>query len=139
MKARLVKRNESLELLLCTGDVQYVSNAEANRFLLNCDDPAYYEGEGKWDDDIVPMGSYHGDTIAVVLDSGILQIEDQEAFRTIMSMQDQLLTVPQYAELHGKKTGIIRRFCLEGRIQGAIQRGTRWLIPESSPYPTSEK
>ena len=139
MKARLTKHNDSLELLLCTGDVRYVSTSEANDFLLHYDDPVYYEGDGKWDDDLVPMESYRGDTVAVVLDSGVLQIEDPEAFRTIIGKQDRLLTVPQYAELHGKKTGIVRRFCLEGRIQGAIQRGTRWLIPESSPYPTSEK
>ena len=64
---------------------------------------------------------------------------DAGPFREIISYEGaKLLTVPEYAALHEKKTAIVRRCCLEGRISGAMQKGNRWLIPEDAPYPVEE-
>lgn len=85
------------------------------------------------------METYGGSTVASVGDDGILNVIDAETFRNILSYEGaKLLTVPEYAALHGKKTAIVRRFCLQGRLEGAIQKGSRWLIPEYAPYPTFE-
>lgn len=135
MKARLLIFQNSLQLLFCTGRIEIISPADARDFLLNFNDPKYYNYFGIWDYE-VSMESYRGNTIAFVDDEYTLHVLDAEAFRSILSKKEaQLLTVPEYAALHGKQSAIVRRFCLEGRIHGAIQKGTRWLIPEDSPYP----
>lgn len=138
MKARLLQKNGKIELLLCTGIVKNTSQAEAKEFILHFDDPEIYSGPGDWDYDGISMEDYSGDTIVSIDDNGSMTVIDGETFRNILSYEPaNLLTVPEYAALHGKKTAIVRRFCLDGRIEGAIQKGTRWLIPADSPYPCS--
>ena len=136
MKARLLVSQDTLYLLLCTGQIDIISPFIAREFILRFDDPQHYYGPGAWDFENLTMESYQGHTIAFVDDEYILHVVDSEKFRDILTQKEpKLLTVPEYAALHGKKTAIIRRFCLDGRIRGAIQKGTRWLIPEDSPYP----
>lgn len=140
MKARLLQNNGSMQLLLCTGIIKMISLSEAKEFLLSFDDPAHYDGPDTWDYDGVTMEGYTGDTIALVEDTGILSVIDGETFRSIVSYQGpKLLTAPEYGKLHGKKAAIVRRFCLQGRIKGAIQKGGYWLIPEDAPYPVFEE
>lgn len=140
MKARLVERDGSLELLLCTGVIKLLNAVEAREFLLHYDDSSHYAGDTSWDDEVLSMSCYSGETIAIVSEDGILEIHNPDLYRTILFPKEVvLLTIPEYAEKHGKKTAIIRRFCLAGRIEGAIQKGSRWLIPENAPYPTDER
>ena len=139
MKARLLQNNGSLQLLLCTGVIKIITHSEAKEFILSFNDPVYYEGPGIWDYDGISMETYGGDTVVSVNDEGVLLVYDAGTFRDILSYEGaRLLTVPEYAALHGRKTAIVRRHCKDGLIQGAIQKGTRWLIPEDAPYPTFE-
>lgn len=140
MKARLVYYQDSLQLLLCTGKINTVSEASACEFLLHFDNPAYYSGPGKWDYESITMANYGDSTVAFVDDNGTLCIESSEAFRKIMDSKDtNFITVAQYAEKHGKQVAIVRRLCQNGRIEGVIQKGKTWLIPETSPYPPDER
>lgn len=139
MKARLLQSNGSLQLLICTGVIKIVSLSEAKEFLLSFFSPSHYEGPGTWDYEDVSLETYAGDTIAQVEDNGTMSVIDGETFRSIVSYEGpKLLTAPEYGKLHGKKSAIVRRFCLQGRIPGAIQKGGYWLIPEDAPYPTAE-
>lgn len=139
MKARLLQNDGCMELLLCTGVIKMVSISEAKDFILNFDDPSHYDGPGLWDYEGVSIESYSGNTIATVAADGSLCVIDGETFRQILSYEGpKLLTAPEYAKLHGKKSAIVRRFCLQGRIKGAVQKGGYWLIPEDAPYPTTE-
>ena len=136
MKARLLQNNGLLNLLLCTGDVKNISFLDAKEFILTFDDQTHYAGPGIWDYEELSMEDFSGETIAVVDDEGVLKIHNAALFRSIVAYEPaKLLTVPEYAELHNKKTAIVRRFCLDGRIRGAMQKGTRWLIPADAPYP----
>lgn len=49
------------------------------------------------------------------------------------------ITLDEYAELVGRGRNIVGRMCRNGRIPGARQQGSRWLIPEDAPYPASLK
>lgn len=139
MKARLLNVSGELQLLLCTGRVVVLSDESAKEFLLNFDDPSYYSGGGKWDYGF-PMEEYEGDEIAFVDDEWLLCIRDAKSYRTYVTPKSiKYLTVPEYAAMHGKQPGIIRRFCIQNRLVGAIQKGTKWLIPEDSPYPADER
>ncbi len=139
MKARLIEYNGTLQLLLCTGIVRTLDLPAAKEFIFHYDNPHYYAGPGVWDYEGISMENYNGETIAFVGDTGILHIVNPKQFRNILLFEPaKLLTVPEFAQLHGKKPSIVRRYCLEGRIKGAIQKGTRWLIPADCPYPTEE-
>lgn len=140
MKARLLKYDNKLELLTCTGDIAFVSNSQARQFLLNFDNPDYCAGNGTWDYPEVTMENYHGETIAYVSDNGELCVSDPTWFRTLVnSSVAVMVTVPQYAKLHNVTDSLIRRLCRTGRIPGAVQKGSAWLVPEDAPYPADER
>ena len=140
MKARLLYNQETMQLLSCNGKIKTVSDDEARSFLLNFDSPEYYAGDSKWDYENLTIESYRGTTIAFVDESLVLHIEDADQFRKLLTYTEpDYLTVPEYAALHGKQTAIIRRFCIQGRLEGAIQKGSKWLIPSVCPYPVLEK
>ena len=139
MKARLVQYRELTQLLLCTGRIIDCTFADACEFLLNFDNNKYYKGNGTWDYDVA-MEKYNGDTIATVSDDGILHIENAELYRNMFANKEiHFLTAAEFAELHSKGTAIVRRMCTQGRIPGAILKGSRWLIPEGTPYPADER
>ena len=65
-----------------------------------------------------------------------LVIKNSELFRhLIIGKPITYLTINEYAEKHDKARGIIARYCRQGRFEGAINKGTVWLIPEDAPYP----
>ncbi|MBQ6818704.1 MAG: hypothetical protein IJP35_03760 [Clostridia bacterium] len=141
MRARLVFTLDEYRLLLFTGDIHTVSPMEACKFILNYDDRNYYVGLGCWDYEDSTLESYPGETIAFVDDKGKLHIVNSQLFRNLFSayVTDRLLTVGEYAELHGKGISIVRRLCDEGRLMGAFYKGRQWLIPESTPYPSDAR
>ena len=139
MKARLIISSEVIQLLLHTGKIYTLSKEEAREFLLNFKNPKYYSFKGVWDYEL-SMADYSGTTIAFVNNNDLLCIENEGLFRDIFTNSEiNLLTVPEYATLHGKKPAIVRRMCGENRIAGVIQKANTWLIPEDSPYPADER
>ncbi len=140
MKARLIKYDSIIQLLLCTGKIKTLSNVEAYNFLLTFDSPNHYEGDSKWDYEGLTMEKYHGETIAYVNDDNILNVVNAKLFKNIFENKEaNFVTVKEYANIHGKQPAIVRRFCQAGRIVGAIQKGKTWLIPENAPYPLDER
>ncbi len=49
-----------------------------------------------------------------------------------------LLSVSEYAKLHGKDPGNIRRFLASGRIEGE-KVGNQWVLPENAAYPDDRR
>ena len=48
------------------------------------------------------------------------------------------LSVSEYAKLHGKDPGNIRRLLSAGRLQGQ-KVGKQWIIPCDAPYPEDKR
>ena len=48
-------------------------------------------------------------------------------------MSDRLISVSEYAKLHGVKERAVRSAA--GRIPGAYRVGRAWVIPKDAPYP----
>lgn len=48
------------------------------------------------------------------------------------------LSVSEYAKLHGKDSGNIRRHLASGRIKG-LKVGNQWIIEENTPYPDDKR
>ena len=137
MKARLLLFHEALYLLKRSGEINRVTEGVAREFLLNYVDEKYYG-----DADMLPytVSDDDGTIIAEVDDSGRLIIEDHAKFKEIIiNGETEYLSVREFAQLHGKGEVIVRRMCQQGRIPGVILKGTVYLIPSTSPYPTDKR
>jgi len=49
-----------------------------------------------------------------------------------------LISVTQYAQLHGQDTGRVRRLIAQGRIP-AQKIGSQWAIEECTPWPLDQR
>ena len=49
------------------------------------------------------------------------------------------ITTDEFAKKHNRKKAIVLRLCREGRIEGAVQANSVWLIPEDAPYPADAR
>ena len=140
MKSRLVEYKGALSLLLQNGKILLVNSAEARNYLIDFNNPDYSDVPNKLSPEELAMESYPGDTVAYVCDKGILHVMHAEKHKKLLLDNEcRYLTVPEFAELHGRQIAIVRRMCQNGRIEGAIQKGKAWLIPATSPYPTNIK
>ena len=50
----------------------------------------------------------------------------------------EYLSVTEYAGLHGKDTGNIRRLLASGRLKGQ-KVGNQWIIAKDAPYPKDNR
>lgn len=140
MKARMIFFDEQLQLLLCNGKVRILTLVEARDFLLSFSDPSHYAGDGTWNNGVVTMENYGGETIAIVDDSCNLIVSHGDWFKKIVETDGvSYISAKEFAEKHGKQAAIVRRLCMNGRIPGAFQKGRTWLIPEGTPYPTDAR
>ena len=51
----------------------------------------------------------------------------------------ELMTVTQYAEMHGLSERTVRNWCSAGKMQGAFLAGKTWNIPADAPLPRKGK
>jgi fido (protein-threonine AMPylation protein) len=51
----------------------------------------------------------------------------------------ELMTVIQYAEMHGLSERTVRNWCNAGKMQGAFLAGKTWTIPADAPLPRKGK
>lgn len=49
-------------------------------------------------------------------------------------MQDNLLTLPEYAAKVGRNPANVRQKILRGHLPGAVKMGRDWFIPADAPY-----
>lgn len=49
------------------------------------------------------------------------------------------LTIKEISEKWGVGTRIVTLYCNEGRIEGAVKKGSMWLIPKDAPKPPDKR
>ncbi len=76
-----------------------------------------------------------GNIVAYVNDNDEFVFTSPHAFSALFSTNTEYITVVEYAARYGKQRSIITRFCREGRIPGAYQKGHCWFVPADAPYP----
>lgn len=137
MKARIIETDNVIKLLLVNGVIKNISFSELVEFLKTYHVNFHYAGDKTWDEQYeISMDEFTGNTLAIVTNEGDLLIRDPNLITRLMDFkQINYITVDEYAAKHNKKNAIIRRFCTNGRIKGAVQKGSRWLIPEDAEYP----
>lgn len=135
MLARLVKSGEEIILIYEGGDVFSMNDQKVRDFFLGAD-LLTKENAGKHPN--IKLLNNESDSfslLAFVDENYRLVITDMPYFRSVMSKPVEYLTAEEYAELHGKKRGIVMKLCRDRRLAGAVKKGEVWLIPSNCPYP----
>jgi len=140
MKARLVKRNDMLQLLQRNGKVKTVVLSEVRDFIKNCKNRNLLEGPDIWLTMPVSMDQYEGETLLYVTDKEEVIFESIEFLAELLnSEKSKYITIAEYAEKHGRSFGAVSKMCRNKRIPGLIKKGRNWLIPEDAPYPSDAR
>ena len=133
MKTTLYKISETYYLQKQNGELMRIARNSARHFLTNFSDAEYCESS-----DLAPavMKDYDGDIIAELVEGNYLLVKNARLFRELIENSEvTFVSVKQYAQLHGKGAAMIRRYCQNNKIEGAISTPGGYLIPEDAPYP----
>lgn len=133
MKYKLFKCDNELHLILSTGEIKIISYEEVGAYVLNFDSfessgPASTLAEQMFD-------RYRGEPLLALDDSSHLIVYNANFLREIFFDENAYLKIQAYADMIGKSRIRVLQLCKEGRIPGAIQRGTKWYIPKDAQYP----
>lgn len=131
---RIVKSNKEKLLLCPNGSIAKVDSKILTRLLTDFTNPKSFKGDyGVWNSINADIDKYPGETLAFV-ERGRLIVLDNKLFADINS-ETEYISVSEYAEIHGKSRPMIKKLCLDGRIEGAKKHSTGWLIPKNARYP----
>ena len=137
MKARLIKQKRKLLLLLENGSTALASEEVLKQlFVSHKNLSAVRAKNGGWDGDYLKMEDVPGKTIAWVNDDNILCLKENPFMFMIQSVvDDEYITLHEYAVLHQKNDNRIKQLCRDGRIPGAQKKAGKWFVPKHAPYP----
>ena len=145
MKARLIKDAKQRYMLLCNDGT--IAAAE---------DPVLYDlltgfrrnngcfagTSGRWDLEYPDMSVYPGETIAFIADNDSLVLYHFDPFSSLLSSDSTMLgyiSTQEFAERNNKSVEIVKVYCRNNRIPGAVKMGGTWLIPKNAEYPVEEQ
>lgn len=137
MKLRLVKLKGKLLLYCMNGSITVASREVLVKLLTHFDAPSTFRGQdGIWNATTQDIEAASGQTMAYVNDEKNLVICNAKVFQDIIAEEEtKYLSANEYAKKYDKSCAIIKRYCLEGRFDGAYKSSMGWLIPENAPYP----
>jgi len=134
MKLRVIEDRKRRLILCPNGSIMKADKDALAKLLTGFRKPTSFKGdEGYWNGEITDMEDVYGVTLAYVDEMSRLVILSDKLFEPEKTVV--YVTVTEYAELHGRGIGIVKRLCLDGRIEGAIKKSNGWLIPKDTPYP----
>ena len=149
MKGRLIKDTQGDIFLLCNDGAMVSATKEVLYSLLfdfSTLEKSYWASVDTWKTASIPdMSLYPGETLAFVTEQNQLIIMDSSAFSILVDTSlvtpvHEYISLLEYAKKYDKSKEIIKVYCRNGRISGAIKVGKNWMIPKDAPYPVpSEK
>lgn len=137
MKARLIKQKGKLLLLLENGTTALASEEVLKQLFVSHKNLSVIRGKyGGWDSDYLKIEDVPGHTIAWVDDDNVLCLKENPFMFIIQSVVDEeYITLHEYAILHQKNDNRIKTLCRDNRISGAQKKAGKWFIPKNAPYP----
>ncbi len=137
MKARLIRKKGKLYLLLPDGTTANATEGILKQLFVSFANVDTIKGkDGRWDNENLKMEDVKGKELAWVDDNNILCIKENPFTSFIQTIvDDEYITLHEYAEMHGKNDNRIKALCREGRISGAQKKAGKWFIPKHAPYP----
>ncbi len=137
MKARLIKSYNKIQLLCADGTIINAKDDTLRRLFVGFSAAHLFHGkDGRWDEECNNMEDYRGKSMAWVDDDGLLVIKDNPFISLVEAVvDDDYITIQEYAKEQSRHEARIKRLCQEGRIPGAVKKGSRWFVPRNAPYP----
>ena len=129
MEYKLFKDDSEYQLMLPTGGIQILTIEKVREFIL---DFKTFEIE---QNNNLCFGESKGELLASLNDKKELTLYSATFLNDIFFDESAYVSVQEYAEIHGKKRAIVSRLCNDGRIPGAVRKGTKWYIPKNATYP----
>ena len=134
LNLRVIKSKKNILLLCPNGSIAKVDSNILARLLTDFINPNSFKGKyGTWNSLFADMEKYPGETLAFV-ERERLVIKDNKLFASLKT-ETEYISVSEYAEMHGKSRPMVKKLCLDGRIEGIKKHSTGWLIPKNAPYP----
>lgn len=135
MLAKIFLIKNEYHLCLCNSKPKKLALPELRDFLETFNDKNHYPTDDG-DNEYGVLSPANGELLAEVSDGYKLTVISPKLLSAVFRAKEiRYLTVDEYAELVGRGRNIVARMCRNGRIPGARQQGSRWLIPEDAPYP----
>lgn len=141
MNARLIYDSSNKLVLLCKdGTICRPTRVMLAQLLSNFKrkDGYFTGGPARWDTEYGDMMLYPGTTVAYISDGMELVIRDIEPFQFLLNGQQnpaKYISVAEFAKKHNKSIEMVKVYCRDGRIPGAIKPARNWMIPENAEYP----
>ena len=144
MITRLIENSKGQLHLLCSNGSIVIPNEENNylsSLLIDFKLAKDFAGsDGCWKDHTPEISMYPGKTIAYVTNNKELVIVDFEPFKHILeSKKPEYLSTEEYGKKFNKSAEIVKVFCRQGRIFGAVKIGSSWFVPKDAPYPVPQE
>ena len=131
MKKYLYKRDDQYLLYNGVDKGKFLNKYNTKKFLLN------YDLESRYENIFTDTLSVDNGELVAIADEQGLHIVNASIYREIFSFD--YLTSDEFAAKHNRKQSIVLRLCRTGRLEGAIQKKSMWLIPEDTPYPADAR
>ena len=142
MKIRLIRNAEqNLQLLYSDGTIAEATADVLSKLLTGFKryEKDFSAGDaGFWNSDCFDMSDYPGETCAYLTDNGMLVVTDDAAFKPVTDSKTKpigYMSTADFAKQVNRSQEIIKVFCRNGRIPGAIKVANSWLVPENAEYP----
>ena len=138
MGAQLYRYHSEMCLSLGEGKAIVLTLHEVKEFLKNYDSQSFYDS--LLSKNAIDFVVSEGELLAEVDEHGYLVINHSSLIRECFSCHNfPYLTTEEYAAKHNRKQSIVLRHCRDGRLEGALQKNTVWLIPSDTPYPADAR
>lgn len=140
MLAKIYLINGEYHFFSCDSTHRKMSALEMQQFLKTFDEQRHYGVLKKEEISYGVLTPSTGELVAQVTSEKELLVLSPTFFLSVFQLDAPVfLTVEEYAEKVGKSVNMVGKLCRAGRLVGAYQQGSRWLIPENTPYPASSK
>ena len=137
MKARLVKKDGQIKLLCPDGSIKLADDVVLKQLFICWQTVDKIKGrDGQWNTEVKEIEKYEAHTLAYVTDDNHLCLIENPFVSLMQNLvDDEYITLHEYAELQGKNDTRIKALCREDRIPGAVKKAGKWFIPKHAPYP----
>lgn len=137
MKARLIRHYGKMYLLCFDGTIEDADNDVLRMLFVGFSAARHFHGRaGRWDAECTSMEEYPGKSLAWVDDKDHLVVAENVFVPLVEAVvEDDYVTVQEYASDSGRSEARIKILCKEGRIPGAVKKGSRWFIPRTAKLP----
>lgn len=145
MKMRIINNNGTIKILCSDGTI--ILNPSHDSFIaaviqFHKPDDIHGNNDDRWDGEYPEMSMYPGRSMAFVTDMLQLVIDDSAILvqlSAVDNIMDGMLTVAEYSNSVSIGQEQLKKYCKQGRMNGALKKGNLWLIPTNCPIPEDKR